>query len=91
MTENGFKDVLMDFNPDALSMHKTPKFSPWRPDKICMSVASEKRVKPISTQICGNFATLEFPGENPLQINEDGIVRTPSDHLAVIADFELID
>jgi len=46
-------------------------------------------MRPIAAQICGNFTTPEFTGE-PTQINEDGVVRTPSDHLAVIADFELI-
>jgi endonuclease/exonuclease/phosphatase family metal-dependent hydrolase len=39
LTENGFRDIMYDFvEKDAFSMHKTPRFLPWRPDKITISV-----------------------------------------------------
>ena len=38
LTENGFRDIMSDFvEKDAFSMHKTPRFPPWRPDKITIS------------------------------------------------------
>lgn len=35
ITQNGMRDVVHQFyNKSALSMHKTPRFPPWRPDKV---------------------------------------------------------
>ncbi len=49
LTDNGFRDVISDFvEKDAFTMHKTPRFAPWRPDKITISVESEKSLVPVS-------------------------------------------
>jgi hypothetical protein len=40
LTENGFADVLPEFiEKEAFSMYKTPRFPPWRPDKITIKQA----------------------------------------------------
>ena len=49
MTNNGFRDIMHDFiEKDSFTMHKTPKFPPWRPDKITIPVSSEKIFSAVS-------------------------------------------
>jgi hypothetical protein len=41
---------------------------------------------PTSVQVCGDYSIV--PGEPVEQISVDSVVRTPSDHLCVVADFD---
>ena len=49
LTDNGFRDIMADFvDKKAFSMHKTPRFAPWRPDKIAISVDTERSLRPVA-------------------------------------------
>ena len=45
-----------------------------------------------NAEIVGKEATPTFAakGEEPSKIFEDNVVRTPSDHMGIIADFEYL-
>ena len=83
----GYQDVMSRYLDDkAFTMYKTKRFPPWRPDKILHKGAL---LNPLNAFICGNFATPSFSAKNeaPDLIEQDNLVRTPSDHLSVVADF----
>ena len=73
----------------AFTIYKTSKSPAVRFDKILLSKAGSA-LEPVNGFICGNFATPMFAGRNegPELVEKDDLVRTPSDHLAVVADFK---
>lgn len=86
----GYEDVLCKYFPDSapwsFTRYKTPTKCAARFDKILLK---SKEILPIAGQICGKFSTplFEQRNEHPELISQDGLVRTPSDHCCVIADF----
>jgi endonuclease/exonuclease/phosphatase family metal-dependent hydrolase len=83
----GYEDVMSRYvDSEAFTMFKTTQFPPWRPDKILHKGA---QLKPVNGFICGKFATPTFKekGEAAALVEKDDLVRTPSDHLSVVADF----
>lgn len=85
-----YEDVISQFVSNvAFTMFKTPRHPAWRPDKILLKSSGGLRV--LDGFIWGKFATPYFKQrqEDPELIEKDGIVRTPSDHLAVACDFKV--
>ena len=94
ITSNGFKDVMHDFvPPKAFTMHRSKRFGAWRPDKVVMEKDTEakKYWKCTHAKILGDKATDEFAGDDPAQVARDGIIRTPSDHFAIVATLTYFD
>lgn len=80
-------DIVGNFHgDDAFTMYKTKRYPAWRPDKIVTKVVQP--LKPIAVQICGNYNYIS--NDAPSEIQNDNYVRTPSDHLCLIADFNYI-
>lgn len=67
-------------------MAQTPKFSPWRPDKILANKSSNWIPK--SIDIIGRFPIPSFSDEKVEDTRLDSKVRTPSDHYGLVAVFE---
>lgn len=74
-------------------MPKTPKFPQWRPDKVCMPILSEEEleevpfyIKAMDAQKIGAFCTTPYKKDKMEDIKDDGVVRTPSDHMGIIID-----
>jgi hypothetical protein len=56
ITDNGFTDVYLDLHyEESPSMAKTPKYSPWRPDKVIMP-SNGSIWKPSQIEIFGKFS-----------------------------------
>mmetsp|Transcript_5767 Transcript_5767/g.7787 ORF Transcript_5767/g.7787 Transcript_5767/m.7787 type:complete len:83 (+) Transcript_5767:797-1045(+) len=79
-------------------MYSTPRFPAWRPDKIVMeqqtSGASERPSwKCASVEIIGADSRPLFAqkGEQAQMIEQDGVVRTPSDHMGIVAELIYTD
>jgi len=70
-------------------MLKTRKYPKWRPDKV-ITHQDYKHWKPVNGHIVGKFALPSYveKGEDANSITEDDWVRTPSDHMSVMVDFE---
>eukprot|EP00347_Sterkiella_histriomuscorum_P019482 403341465 len=83
-----FEDIYLTLNQgvESFTMPKTPEFPQWRPDKILVKKSS--KWKPKSIDIIGRFSIPSFKLEDPLQIQVDQKVRTPSDHYALFTVFE---
>ena len=79
----------------ALKTKGSPKYPAWRPDKVVTQPHPKwnKKIKPYwqpsSARIVGQNATPAFKakGEETTLVWEDGIVRTPSDHYGIVAEF----
>ena len=91
---SGFSDVCHQFlGENESTMLKTKKKGPWRPDKIVMQRPDSldgvmNSWKCISTRIVGAESRPAFSeiGERPELIFADGKVRTPSDHMGILAE-----
>ena len=76
-------------------MPKNRKFAKWRPDKICTKIIPKEGenekylIKPIDIQKIGAFAIQPYEDDEISEIEIDGIVRTPSDHMGLIIDVHL--
>jgi len=82
LTESGMRDLFLEANEESFTMPGTSEYkTAWRPDKIVASPAVRLQV----IQIVGRFALPSFGKQDYLQIKEDGIVRTVSDHLGLLA------
>lgn len=80
-------DVFLELNgKEEFTMQKTNRYEGWRPDKI-ITPQLGMTIKPISIKIVGKFSIPEFHEEECTKVSEDGMVRTPSDHMALICDF----
>ena len=79
---------------DDFSQQKTScKYPAWRPDKVVTQTDPESKKpywKSISAEIIGKEAIPSFAekGEDASMVEKDGVVRTPSDHMGIVADFE---
>ena len=103
ITAHGFVDIIKEKFQTLLqdekfdfTMHKSPRFPSWRPDKIIVPVVSEEATKSqqfsieaVDCQKVGTFALPPYEQEDPEWVADDGVVRTPSDHMALIGDFQL--
>ncbi|CDW71412.1 UNKNOWN [Stylonychia lemnae] len=87
--ENGFTDVFLDLNEgvEQESMLKNKHYTPWRPDKV-ISQKINSNWRPHNIQIVGKFCIPQFQKDSIYQLSEDGIVRTPSDHMGIISTFK---
>lgn len=87
--DNNYTDVLLDLKgEESFTMGKTLKYEGWRPDKIIIPKGSTY-FKPREIKIVGNFCIPQFQLETPEMLAEDGLIRTPSDHYALLCDFDL--
>ena len=92
----GFHDIVHNFIDDSVpTMLKTPRFPSWRPDKVIMQRMQQnasQEEKPIwhciSAQVLGAEARPFFSSQSETSdmINQDGKVRTPSDHMAILTE-----
>lgn len=76
------------------TMPKTKRFPPWRPDKVVTQTYPEDGAQHwscIKAEIIGRVPTSYYAekGEDILAIEFDNTVRTPSDHMGIVADFML--
>ena len=75
------------------SMPKTKRFPAWRPDKVVTLEYDQgkKHWHCVKAEIIGKRPTSYFAelGQDIMEIEKDKIVRTPSDHMGIVADFEL--
>lgn len=97
LLDNGFRDVMHDHvDKEEWTMPKTQMWPAWRPDKVVTQATPSKEEfdkpywKSTGAEIVGKEATPSFAaaGEDPSMILQDGVVRTPSDHMGIVADFE---
>ena len=80
----GCRDIMHDYvDRNDFTMFKTPMFQSWRPDKIVTHQDCKWRA--VDAHIAGRYSIYQDKSEN---IRRDGKVRTPSDHMCVIADFK---
>ena len=79
---------------DDFTQQKTScKYPAWRPDKVVTQTVldpNQPHWKSIGAEIVGKEAIPSFAekGEDASMVEKDGVVRTPSDHMGIIADFE---
>eukprot|EP00347_Sterkiella_histriomuscorum_P002487 403367959 len=90
LIENGYYDVYLDLNDgkESGTMLGKKDLPQWRPDKI-ICLKDMPIWKPKDIQIVGKFAIPKFANEDINNVKDDGIIRTPSDHMALLATFEL--
>lgn len=69
-------------------MLKNKHETTWRPDKI-IAPSSMLEWQATSIKIVGKFSIPTFSKDAPELLEQDGQVRTPSDHLALLATFAL--
>ena len=86
----GYEDQLTlagipDTGPGSFTKFKTPKQKASRPDKI---LYNGQQMQLMAAQIGGKFSTPFYKDEKCEMVEKDGLVRTPSDHLCVLADFK---
>ena len=70
-------------------MAKTNRYAKWRPDKI-ITPNKGMTIEPTDIQIVGKFCIPEFVADEYTKVADDGIIRTPSDHMALISNFHFI-
>eukprot|EP00350_Pseudokeronopsis_sp_OXSARD2_P000892 CAMPEP_0170549996 /NCGR_PEP_ID=MMETSP0211-20121228/8057_1 /TAXON_ID=311385 /ORGANISM="Pseudokeronopsis sp., Strain OXSARD2" /LENGTH=119 /DNA_ID=CAMNT_0010856257 /DNA_START=451 /DNA_END=807 /DNA_ORIENTATION=- len=93
ITNNHYTDIYLDLNnqKEDFTMPTTGEFSKWRPDKIIMPLSGQTnedgskkenmKYEPESIHIVGKFSIPLFEKEPYTMVQEDSIVRTPSDHM----------
>ena len=90
IAENGYLEVFLELNKEEdYTMAKTNRYAKWRPDKIIMP-SKGMTIAPSDIQIVGKFCIPEFQNDEYTKVSEDGIIRTPSDHMALLANFNFI-
>ena len=80
-------ETLRPDETDAFTMNFTPRFSRWFPDRILIKTGSDFEptfVDRVGVAACASFVK---KGESADKIKKDGIVRTPSDHMGLVAVF----
>ena len=73
-------------------MQKREHYDAWRPDKICSPIETQSdnfKLVFTSAQIIGHFTIKPYLNDSVTDILKDEIVRTPSDHMGLIADFKI--
>ena len=82
-------ETLRPDDPEAFTMNFTPKYNRWFPDRILIKTGSDYEatfVDRVGVAACASFTK---NGETADKIKEDGVVRTPSDHMGLVAVFSL--
>lgn len=78
-----WEDIYLTAHKNVgLTMPNTNKFTGWRPDRMLFK---SKNYSPEQIEIFGNFTIPPFEADKLEDIQNDGVVRTPSDHFGLTA------
>ncbi|CAI2370911.1 unnamed protein product [Moneuplotes crassus] len=80
-------EELRDSSEEQFTMFKTPEYAEVTFDHIILSLKSKFR--PEYIERVGNFSCDAYKEQDPKDINTDGVVRTPSDHLGLVGVINL--
>jgi hypothetical protein len=83
-----FDDIYLTLNQglESFTMPASGRFGRSRLDKIVVNKSSS--CKPESISIIGRFPIPSCAGQNIMEVEEDQVVRTPSDHYGLYAVFQ---